>query len=58
MKEFWVDFSGYFKIKAENEIEAEKRFWDFVNANCDISYTDFSDDFWKIEGIEEYEKGV
>lgn len=57
-KQFWVDFSGYVKIKAENEKEAEKKFWDFINANCDTSYTDLSDDVWDVEGIEEFVEGV
>lgn len=56
-KEFWVDFSGYVKIKAENEIEAEKKFWDFVNANCDTSFSDLSDDVWDIDAIEEVYNG-
>lgn len=53
MKEYWIDFSGYMKIKAENENEVQKKFWDFVNVNCDLSYTDCSDDVWDIDGIEE-----
>lgn len=52
-KTFWVDFSGYLKIKAENEKEVERKFWDFINTNCDTSYTDLSDDVWDIECIEE-----
>ena len=57
-KAFWVDFTGYVKIKAESETEAEKKFWNFINANCDISNTDLSDDVWEIEGIEEFAEGV
>lgn len=53
MKEFWVDFSGYLKIKAETQEEAEKKFWHFINDSIDFSNCDLSDDVWDIEGIEE-----
>lgn len=33
MKKFYVDFSGYCEIEAENEDEALDKFWDIVNAD-------------------------
>lgn len=54
MKEFWIDFSGYLKVKAENADEAERKFWDAVNNNCPFSiYQGFSDDVWDLDAIEE-----
>lgn len=51
--DFWVDFSGYLKIKAENQQEAEDKFWDWVNS---ISASgDFSADVWDIDVIEPVE---
>lgn len=54
-KEFWVDFSGYLKVKAKTPEEAEIKFWkyfvDQISAHGDIS-----DDVWDIDGIEEVEK--
>lgn len=53
MKEFWIDFSGYLKVKAENEEEAERKFWDAVNNNCPFStYQGFNDDVWDLDTIE------
>lgn len=53
MKDFWVDFSGYLKIKAEDEHDAEGKFWDWVNS---ISANgDFSDDVWDVNVIEPVE---
>lgn len=50
MKEFYIDFSGYVKVRAENDGDAERKFWrNFVN-NCSEP---FSDDVWDIDGIEE-----
>jgi hypothetical protein len=58
-KEFWVDFSGYLKIKAKNPDEAEQKFWDFINNNVKPTRNNnVSDDVWEIETVEEYEKGV
>lgn len=31
MAKFWVDFSGYCKVDAENADEAEKKFWLWYN---------------------------
>lgn len=58
MKEFWVDFSGYMKVKAETPEEAERKFWKFINEGIDLSHGDLSDDVWDVEGIEEYQEGV
>lgn len=52
-KKFWIDFSGYLCVKAESDGDAEKKFWHWVHECIDFSYTDFSDDVWDIEGIEE-----
>lgn len=52
MKEYWIDFSGYLKVKAESADEAEQKFWDFINEHIDFSHTDLSDDVWDIEHIE------
>lgn len=53
MKEYWLDFSGYMKVRAENETEAEQKFWDFINNYIQLSHTDFSDDVWDLDSIEE-----
>ena len=53
MKEYWIDFSGYLKVKAESVDEAERKFWNFINNNVNLSYTDLSDDVWDVEAIEE-----
>lgn len=49
-KKFWVDFSGYVCVEAENPEQAEWLFWQKFVANC---YEPFSDDVWDIESIEE-----
>ena len=54
MKEYWVDFSGYLKVKANSVDEVERKMWNFING---INVTDgLSDDVWEIEMIEEIEK--
>lgn len=51
MKEYWIDFSGYVKVEAENADEAARKFY---NANSPFRAREgFSDDTWEIEGIEE-----
>lgn len=51
MNEYWVDFSGYLKVKATSLDDAERKMWHFINT---ISLTgDFSDDVWDIDCIEE-----
>lgn len=52
MDEYWIDFSGYLKVKAESADEAEQKFWDFIHEHIDLSHTDLSDDVWDIDGIE------
>ena len=52
MKEFWVDFSGYMKVKADSKEEAERKFWHFINEGIDLSAGDLSDDVWNVEDIE------
>lgn len=54
MKKYWIDFSGYLCVEAENEDEAERLFWaKFVK---DVNEP-FSDDVWDIDGIEERSEG-
>ena len=53
-KTFYIDFSGYLEIKAENEEQAEKIFWE--NFVGEISLTDdtgMCNDVWEIDAIEE-----
>lgn len=52
MDEYWIDFSGYLKVKAESADEAEQKFWELVNQKFDLSHTEFSDDVWDIDHIE------
>ena len=52
MKEFWVDFSGYVVVAAENAKEAENKMWDAINRTLAFP-TAFSDDVWEVENIEE-----
>lgn len=53
-KKFWIDFSGYLVINAEDEKDAQGKFWDWVNS---ISASkDFSDDVWDIEHVEQVEE--
>ena len=56
MKEFWVDFSGYMKIKADSKEEAARKFWNFIDNDIHPSTDEMSDDVWEIEDIEEYVK--
>lgn len=51
-KKFWVDFSGYVLVDAENEQDAETKMWDAINRTLAFP-TCFSDDVWDIDGIEE-----
>lgn len=52
MKEYWVDFNGYGYVKAENEVEAEAKFWKFVNEVANNNGI-ILDDVWDCDGIEE-----
>ena len=51
MKEFWIDFSGYVKVKANNIDEAERKLWSAKSPFRGVE--GFSDDVWDIDGIEE-----
>ena len=53
MKEFWIDFSGDLKVKANSLEEAENKFWHFFYKEINLSSHDLSDDVWEIECIEE-----
>ena len=50
--EYWVDFSGYLKIKADSKEDAERKMWELINEHFNVS-GDYSDDVWDIENIEE-----
>ena len=52
MKKFWIDFSGYVCVEAENAEQADQKMWDAINQTLAFP-TDFSDDVWDIDGIEE-----
>lgn len=53
MKEFWVDFSGYIKVKADSDKEAREKFWHFVQEGIDLHDSGLSGEMWNIEGVEE-----
>ena len=56
MKEFYIDFTGYCCIRAENEEEAEEKFWKGLQPPSEDTF----DDVYDIEGISErycYKKG-
>ena len=57
MKEFWIDFSGYLRVKAENADDAERKMLKLINEKFNLT-EDFSNDVWNIEYVEEYEEGV
>lgn len=48
---YWVDFSGYLKVEADNEEDAERKMWKWIHSHNLTG--DFSDDVWDIDGIEE-----
>lgn len=53
MKTFYIDFSGYFKIKAEDEHDAESKFWNWVSIVSQFSGNgEIWDDVWDIDNIE------
>ena len=54
MKEFYVDFSGYMKIRADSKEEADDKFWELVNTRFNLS-GDYSDDVWDVDNIEEFQ---
>lgn len=53
---YWVDFSGYVCVEAENEGDAERKSWNEFRGSVSISEP-FSDYVWEIEGIEERTDG-
>ena len=54
MKEFWIDFSGYVKVEAENGDEAERKFW---HAKSPFRGAEgFSDDVWDIDATTEVDE--
>lgn len=48
MKTWYVDFSGYCEIEAENEFEAEEKFWNFINSDKALPQN-----IYDFDGIEE-----
>ena len=55
MKDFMIDFSGYVKVTADSEEDAERKMWDAINRTLAFP-TCFDDDVWDIDGIEEVKK--
>jgi hypothetical protein len=54
MKEFYIDFSGYVVVEAENADEAERKFWSAIHRHCPFdSCQDFRDDVWDVDATEE-----
>ena len=57
MKKFWIDFSGYVVVEAENADEAERRFWHAVHTKCPfLSWNGFSDDVWDVDATTEVDE--
>ena len=54
MKEFYIDFSGYCKVKAQTMAEAEEIFWKAINGLDAFQHNPY-DDVWEIEDIEPVE---
>ncbi len=44
MKEFYIDFSSYVTIRAENELEAKRKFWEWASETLGMA---------EIDGVEE-----
>lgn len=49
MREFYIDFQGYCCIRAENEEEAEAKFWEGLQTPSKDAF----DDVYDIDGISE-----
>lgn len=47
---YWIDFSGYVKVEANSQEDAEQKFWHEFVRDC---REPFSNDVWDIEFIEE-----
>ncbi len=57
MKKFWIDFSGYVTVEAENADEAERKFWHAINTQCGFcGRNEFSDDVWDIDATTEVDE--
>lgn len=57
MKEFWIDFSGYVTVEAENDDEAERKFWHAINTKCPFLDKDgFKDDVWDVDATQEVDE--
>ena len=54
MKKYWVDFSGYVCVEAENEAKAKRLFCNWFARELGEP---FSDEVWDIDGIEERPEG-
>ena len=48
--EYYVDFSGYLLVEADNSVDAEVKMWEFIRG-ITLPHG-FSDDVWEIDGIE------
>lgn len=49
MNEFWIDFCGYLKVKADSEEEAREKFWNSIHNIVDKD----DETTFEIQGIEE-----
>ena len=57
MKKFWIDFSGYVTVEAENADEAERKFWHAINTQCGFcGRSEFSDEVWDIDATTEVDE--
>jgi hypothetical protein len=51
MKNFYVDFEGFLKVKADTKEEAKEKFWNWFDKVCEIDI-DCYDVFVDIDCIE------
>ena len=57
MKEFWIDFSGYVTVEAEDADEAERKFWHAVNTQCGFcGRNEFNDIVWDLDATTEVDE--
>ena len=52
MKEFWIDFSGYCNVTAENAEQAQEIFWKAINGLDAFQHNPYND-VWELDFIEE-----
>ena len=52
MKEFYIDFSGYCLVKAEDMEQAEETFWKTINGLDAFQHNPYND-VWEIDLITE-----